>query len=224
MLDPVVSGRDDAEPTPTVTFGADARRTDDVSPELALVCPELRAALIDALPQRAPDAWRPVRDEAAPLAPAEPPEAGEAHEPDGARPRARALLAAGAAFVHWALVGLGVAVVATSALTALARTPEPRLGPGGAGARPAAVAAPLVAWDEKQGALGYEVEVRRRGVLVLRLVRRTPDFRLPARWMYEGQAWALEAGAYQYVVRARTGAAGDDPVVARGALTAVPSP
>ena len=30
-----------------------------VSPELALVCPELRAAALAALPDRAEDAWRP---------------------------------------------------------------------------------------------------------------------------------------------------------------------
>jgi hypothetical protein len=196
-------------------FAPDERDTGG-TPELALVCPELRAALIDALPPRDPDGWIPRRFEA-PSVPHPP--------PVQRRERGRALIAVAAMIVRWTLTALGVAVLATSALTAVGQTPEPRLESVAPALEPANLQAALVAWDATGRASVFGVEVRRRGVPVLRLTRRTPDFRLPSRWVFAGRPWALEAGTYSYTARAGRDAqsARKGRVVAHGTFTVTPT-
>lgn len=78
-----------------------------LSPELALVCPDLRAAALAALPERDPDGWVPT-PWAAPL-------------------RHNSLLAGVRATLATGLLALVLVAIATHLLTWAADTPVPRL-------------------------------------------------------------------------------------------------
>lgn len=184
-----------------------------VSPELALVDPELRdrARAVLPLPVERPAAVRVAVVPPAPPAPAAAPR-------DAAPPRERSCV------VPSLLAGLAGALVVALAATfsgppdyrlpavpsgggaplepslpggtdATAPAPAPPTGP--AASVPARRPAPL-SWQAVPGAAAYEVVVRRGSRIVLVARTGEPRLVLPARWRFDGRELALEPGVYRW--------------------------
>lgn len=188
-----------------------------ISPELALVDPELAARARAALPARvsylpAPPA-RALR-----LVVAELPSDGQ---PSGISQHP--VLFAAAAFVAGA-------VAATAAWTLLPLSsdqsspppafPSTTLGTASPAPTPPALsklAPPHFTWPPVAGARSYRFEFLQAGTRIYAVVTTEPRQTLPLRWMFLGKAHRLGPGTYRWLVIPRLGAPGSlrdgDPVV-----------
>jgi hypothetical protein len=190
-------------------WSADARSEEQllvISPELALVDPELAAAARAALPDRPPSTFAAVR--AAPLEPPEPNLARPAQPPrrSARPPRSRVrrpiILCAFAA----ALV-LGVAhardpvqgVMAAERLAVPEAARHPGLEASAAGVE-ARTPPKVLIWPQVEGAAAYRVELFRGGVRIYGGTTRETRLELPYSWRYEGRRRELAPGAYSWLV------------------------
>jgi hypothetical protein len=166
---------------------------DPVSPELALVDTDLRERLAAvpapaAVAESAPE----VADHRRATAP----------EPRRRRGRVRVGLTLAAA-----LAACGV--VAAAGFGVFASTPPAE--PTGALPFAAGPRGRDFAWAPAARAVGYDVEIRRRGAVIYSASTTEPRLHLPNRWMHAGGAVTLSAGTYTWYVW---------PVVGTGATRA----
>jgi hypothetical protein len=177
-----------------------------VSPELALVDPELAAAARAALPDR------PLSTAAAvPAAPLEPPEPSEARpaEPPrrAARPPRRRVRRPVLLCVFAAALVLGVAhardpvqgVMAGGRLDVPGAARQPGVEAAAAGVE-ARTPPKVLIWPQVAGAAAYRVELFRGGVRIYGGTTRETRLELPFSWRYEGLRRELVPGAYRWIV------------------------
>lgn len=179
-----------------------------VTPELALVDPELAAAWRERLPD-------PVSLKPAPLASGaqfagDRAEQAPPHTPAAARRRTRrvwvmtgalGVAAAALALVLWRDGGRGDGVRAqpsrTTTTTGSAHESQPQ----------------TFVWAAASGSVGYEFQLFRGTTLVYRARARTPRFELPRSWQRGGRSYSLEPGGYRWYVWSISASTGrPDPV------------
>lgn len=174
---------------------------DDVSPELALVDPELRKRLI--LQEAAAEASLPLlgagggRDDVR-------------HEDAAARSRARMALPLAATV----LIAVGVAVTVVrmhdrAVHRAAGRPPAASVSPrtnaapvtsAKAARRPPRTSGREFAWAPVKSADAYEVEILRNGTIVFSATTTASHIHVPARWRRHGRALTLATGLYHWYV------------------------
>ena len=191
---------------------AAALRVDDaglepISPELALVTPELAARARAALPELDPDAWIPRPfDRTASAVAVEVSE--ELAEPGFAHTLAQ--------LVRWTLIAVAVAFLATTAMTALGGDSQPEL------VDTPAVVRPTVSWPDAEGADYYNFQLHRGGRKVWDAWLTTERITLPKAWTYAGIPRQLEPGIYIWFVWPGYGPRAKSdygPLLRRGILT-----
>jgi hypothetical protein len=166
-----------------------------LTPELVLVGSEADRALARALlPVLDPDGWMPrtplhpvvaLRARAEAAAPAEDRRAPE---------RRGGLLESLLALVRWSFVAIGVAFVATLALTSLGGNDDPVVAP------PRQVEPTSLSWPADERAGYYHVQLHRGGEKVYDAWLTGTTLRLPERWRHGGRERRLEPGPYRYYV------------------------
>lgn len=199
-----------------------------VSPELALVCPELAARLYATLPMPGDPFWRSTDETGSPL---DEPLTAAFEPPLRAYATRRSAVAAGARWTltrvaTLALSGLAIAVaVAAVAVVSqwvhvtrpsLSAAPEPvetvtrtvvrtvttpAPAPPAPKPRPALLHVPTLRWAPVAGVAYYDVAVYRGATKIFDLLPVSPEITIPPQWRYHGRLHRLTTGTYRCMVR-----------------------
>ena len=200
---------------------------DPISPELALVDPELADRARALLPDPRPFA-PPLTIEAAPAVVEEAPphvEPVPEPEPSRARPARKrrrvayalvlVLLAAAAAAVGYLVLGgyFSDDVSSPNAVNAPAANPPPQPEPPTAKPPAPVAAARAFVWAPVRGATWYLVQFYRGRTEIFRARPKQARVVVPAHWSYKGNRLTLQPGRYRWSVRPRLGKRYGKPIV-----------